>query len=451
LTAKSLAFSVKTVTVFRDSAHRAGELAGHDSLSPDRLRELNDQLMLHHVRFAITHTAFYPAFYRKAGIELGDVTSAEVLRELPIVTKEHIRARGDDFLSTEANDRTARRVATGGSTGEPLVMKRDTRVNARAYEWRLQRWWGLQPYVDTAIVYRFFRTERETLKQKAVWWPSRRFQLDAFDMNPESMRSFLTEYQRVQPGFLIGYVGGVLELARFAARENLSLPGSPVIATTAAPVTWQQREEIEAVFGGRVYDHYRCAELNWIAGECRHRKGMHVFEDLKRVEIVDDAGAAVPAGMPGEVVVTDFTNRVFPLIRYQLGDVSAFQTAPCECGMPYRLIDNVGGRVSDSAILPNGEVIAGEALAQTFSKVAEAVRQFQIHQHADYSITVRVIPRTSPDDPRILQAVAAVRRAVRKAVPVELEVVDTLPHEGGKIRYIMSDVKHMKTDPQDPR
>lgn len=436
---QSIAFSLKTATVFRSSIKQARELISHDSWSDEQLRDHNDHMMLRQIRFALEHTEFYTPFYREAGIELGDITSPAVFTHLPIVTKEHIREHGAKFLSDEATPKNALRVATGGSTGEPLVMKRDARANPRSYEWRLLDWWGLPPYVDTAIVYRFFRSRSGTLKQKVLWWPSKRFQLDAFSMTPEAMSEFIAAYRRIQPGLLLGYVGGVLELARFVAREGISLPGSPVIATTAAPISSGQREEIEAAFNGTVYDHYRCGELNWIAGECAQRDGLHVFEDLKRLDLVDGNHQSVADGQPGRVVLTDFTNRVFPLVRYQLGDITSIRTAACPCGMPYRRIDKVQGRVSDALILPNGEVIAGEGLTGTFSKVAEAVKQFQIIQRADHSIVVRVIPREDRDDPRIPVAVSAVRRAVNDAVPVSLEVVESIPHVGGKTRFIVNE------------
>lgn len=437
---RRVSFAVKTATVFRSSKSTLDALVRHDATSPEVVRAYNEQAMLGQVRFAWEHTAFYPRFYKEHGIERGDLERPETLHALPLVTKAHVRERGADFMSDECTPKTSGRVATGGSTGEPLVMKRDTRLDARAYEWRLMRWWGLEPYVDTAIVYRFFRSSRGTRKQAAVWWPSRRFQLDAFDMNRAAMDAFLKHYIAVRPAFVIGYTGGVLELARHALAQGLTLPGSPVIATTAAPLLWPQREEIEAGFGGRAYDHYRSAELNWIAGECRHRDGLHVFEDLKRVEVVDGAGNKVSDGTSGELVVTDLTNRVFPLIRYRVGDISTRMSEPCACGLPYGRIKSVGGRVTDAIVLPGGEVIAGEALAQTFSRVAEAVRQFQVHQLADRAIVVKVIPAGDPDDERIAQAVAAVRRVVRDSVPVALEIVDSIPHDGGKIRYVRSDV-----------
>ncbi len=52
--------------------------------------------------------------------------------------------------------------------------------------------------------------------------------------------------------------------------------------------------------------------MPWIAGECAEQSGMHVFWDVRRVEILDDDDRPVPDGQEGNVVVTDLTNRVFP-------------------------------------------------------------------------------------------------------------------------------------------
>ena len=67
-------------------------------------------------------------------------------------------------------------------------------------------------------------------------------------------------------------------------------------------------------------DEYRGSETLWMAGECRLQTGLHVFADARKIEVVDDEGRSLPAGEVGDIVVTDLANRVFPIVRYRLGD-----------------------------------------------------------------------------------------------------------------------------------
>ena len=81
------------------------------------------------------------------------------------------------------------------------------------------------------------------------------------------------------------------------------------------------REEYEAR-GIRVSQCYATADLGVIAYESEAREGMIVNEDYI-VEIVrPGTGEPVADGEVGELVVTAF-NRVYPLIRFGTGDLSA--------------------------------------------------------------------------------------------------------------------------------
>lgn len=202
-----------------------------------------------------------------------------------------------------------------------------------------------------------------------------------------------------------------------------------------------QRAEIEAAFRAPVYDHYRCAGVPWMAGECAEREGLHAFSDVRKLEVVDALDQPVDPGTSGEVVVTDLTNRVFPLVRYRLGDRTSPISGPWRCGMTLPRIKPVSGRLTEAAYLPGGRVVAGEALAQVFSKVPEAVRQFQIHQLEDYSLKVLCIPSTAPDAAHSIgRVVEQLREMVNDEVPVHLQIVEDIAHDGGQIRYIRSDI-----------
>jgi phenylacetate-CoA ligase len=439
---KRAVFNAKKALFLRSSHTMYRQLLRNERLAPDQVIANQAERAISHARFAMGSTRFYRDFYRDAGFRLEDLNDPSVFTDLPVVEKSHVRERFADFRSTEATERNSRVSTTGGSTGEPLKILRDLRTPTRTLEWRLFTWWGVDPSDDVAIVYRQLRTAKAKNVHDLQWWPSRRFQLDAFQMNDARIASFFAQWDRIRPALLIGYVGGVVELAAQLERSGREINPPRAVAVTAAPVTPAQRHTIEAAFAAPVYDHYRSAEVPWIAGECAAHQGLHTFADVRVVEVLDESDRPVAPGVMGEVVATDLTNRVFPLVRYRLGDRTSPLAGECPCGVTLPRIQPVAGRVSDLVRLPDGQVVPGESLTQTFRSAVDAVRQFQIHQSADFSITVRCVPSSGQaTNGTIEDAVAKVRGIVMDKVPVRLEIVDSIAHVGGKIRYITSDVE----------
>ena len=204
-------------------------------------------------------------------------------------------------------------------------------------------------------------------------------------------------------------------------------------------MTSGQKRFLGEVFGAPIYDHYQCIEVPMIAGECSRSNGLHVFADSRLVEILDREGRPVGPGQTGEVVITDFRNRVFPLIRYRLGDLARWKREPCACGVTFPMLEPVCGRISDALRFPSGLVMAGEGMNALFHPWPEAVRQFQLRQEEDYSLTLRCVRGTDPNADAIMRQVAERLSAmVRGEVPVRLQVVDTIQHDRGKARTIVS-------------
>ena len=437
----TIAFAFKKATVLRDSASAERDFHRDESLPYAELNELQNQRAIDHARFAFEHTAFYREFYRSAGFTSADLRDPAAFIELPVVDKTMVRERNSEFISDEANASTSATSTTGGSTGEPLKLLRDVRFQARALEWRLFRWWGIEPQANIATITRHVKSRGQSRRHAIQWWPSRRFQLDAFDMNRSSVQHFLKQWDRIKPDLMIGYVGAVAEVARIIETECMQISPPKAIAVTAAPLTPAQRDLIQSVFRAPVYDHYRSAEVPWIAGECLEQSGLHVFNDVRKLELLDSDGKPAPDETIGDVVVSDLTNRVFPLIRYRLGDRTAYMSEKCSCGVTFPRIRPVSGRTSDVLHLPNGQSVAGEGLAQIFSSTPDAVRQFQIRQAADYSITIKCVMGSSPDATRDIQsALIRFREIVHDSVSVQLDLVDSIPHDGGKTRYLVSEV-----------
>lgn len=435
---REAAFRVKTAVAGRASLDTHEEFRAVDALSPDRIAALNEERSAAHARFAFAQSPFYRDLYSAHGFDADDLRDPAAFGELPIVDKAMLRENFDRIRTDEATPRTSAVSKTGGSTGMPLHLLRDLRFPARALEWRLFDWWGVTPWDDRGIVTRHVLTGSARLRHDLGWLPSRRVQLDAFQITDESVLAFARAWNRVRPPFLIGYGGGVLDAVRRLARLGVTLVPPRAVAVTAAPLTPGTRAEIEAAFGAPCYDHYRSAEIPWMAGECAQQSGLHVFADVRRIEIVDDDDGEVPTGQEGEVVVTDLTNRVFPVVRYRLGDISAYLPDVCACGRGLPRLGPISGRSSDAVRLPDGTTIAG-ALGHIFDDAPLSIRQFEIVQAEDYSVTLRCIPSSGPDAQAGIDGAAArLRTATKGLVPVTVERVDSIAQVGGKMRFIRS-------------
>jgi phenylacetate-CoA ligase len=417
-------------------------LAEGERLDAERLRSLQQARAAAIVRFAMAHTAYYRERYAKAGIDPRDLAHPQAFESLPVLERADVREHFERIRSDEATPANVQRAVTGGTTGEPLRVLRDNRANHRTLGWRLHRWWGVEPSDNKAVIWRDAATDFwKTLRHDALWWPTRSVQMDANRIDARTTARFLDGWERVRPALLTGYVGAVIALAEFVKQSGRAIPPPKAVGLTSAPVTPGQKQFLREVFGAPAYDHYQCVESPMLAGECARSDGLHVFADSRLVEILDADGRAVGPGETGNVVITDFRNRVFPLIRYRLGDLARWKEGSCPCGVTFPLLEPIRGRTTDVLRLPSGAVVAGVGMCAIFHPWPEAVRQFQLRQEADYSLTLQCVRGRDPNADGIMRLVAdRLRARMGGEVPVRLEVVDVIHHDRGKQHFIVSKV-----------
>ena len=413
-----------------------------EALPPDEVEAESWRLTRALVAYAYRHVPFYRQRFDQLGLQPEDLRERADFQKIPVLTKQDIRDHRLDLFSDEARfPHDFNTVTTGGSTGEPLTVYHDKRAPRAALLWRMLSWWELGPDSDWASVYRETRTSwRLRLREGLINWPGRRLLLDASHLTEEAMREFLRDFNRLQPPLLHGYVGGVDRLAEFVLSQNRVVHAPRAIWLTSSPFTRVQAQRIESAFHAPVFDQYGCCEVFYLAAECPAHAGLHMFQDRRRIEFLDETGRACPAGVYGAVTITDLDSRLFPLIRYANGDRGRALAARCSCGRGLPLMDKVQGRISDRVLLPGGGAISGEFLTTIFDETPDAVRQFQVHQSADYNLTIRVIP--NPGFAGLDARLEAVRRKLAAlagpGVAVRVESVRDIPQERGKLRFVSS-------------
>lgn len=435
---KKASFATKSRVLAPQSFAALNRLRASDSLPPERVRELRDQRSSEIARFTYENSHFYKDFYADHGFSRVDLGDPESFYALPFLTKDHIRENFDDIKTALANSKTARPSVSSGSTGHPLTVLSDVSAPVRAYEWRAMEWWGVEPWQNTATIDRNSRRGLRKFQQQLLYWPTKRILFDALNLDDAALERFLAEWIKTKPEYVVGFIG-VSTVGKLLAERSEPKHSLTAIAVTAGPLFEGHRHDMQLAFGAPVYNHYRSTESNWLAAECKEQNGLHCFDDIKNLEIIDPQGSPVKGTEKGETVFTDFEKRVFPLVRYRLGDRTSNIEGGCPCGRPFRRVTTIEGRIVDNLVFPSGRVLTGD-IFDYFEGCAAYIRRYSIYQGSDYAVQVSLRLTEHPDALRVAEErVGKLRVRVGGEAPVTLRVVDQIDVVHGKFRPIVSD------------
>lgn len=417
------------------------ELLSHEQMSVDELDALNWQRRREIVHFVFNNNAFYRQKYTDVGFEAGDLKEPADFERLPVLEKQEIRENIYDMVSSGYDADFLPSSTTGGSTGVPLKTYCDPAAPSSEISWRTLNWWRTDISENSAYLYRAIPNPRLQLLQRIFLWPTKRNWMAAQDMDEAAMEKFYRQLSKSKPSYLIGYVGAIDIFAGFLEKHRYQLDSVKAIWTTSAPLPEGKRVYLQSIFNAPALTQYGSCEFYWIAAECLKQNGMHVASDIRHVDVVD-GDMPVEAEEFGDLLVTDLCNRAFPLIRYRLGDRGRLLEQSCSCGLPFRLMDYVKGRISDKIHLPDGGAIPGEYWTTIFDDHTDCVKSFQVHQSADYSITVYYeTHRQEACDKAIVSVRSKLSAKLGALVPLKFIPKNIDVNDNGKTRFVVSEIQ----------
>jgi phenylacetate-CoA ligase len=437
---KSIYF-IKYCLMKPDSFRRYLDVTKAQFYPVDQLQELSWLRTRALVRHVYEHVPFYRARFDGIGLSPDDVRTIDDFQKIPLLTRQDVRANRDSLVAEGIKPGMLNTVTTGGSTGVPLTVFHPRKVSRAALLWRMLSWWGLSPGASIATMYRSSGDTKVRLKNKLIRWPAPLIQLNASSYTSQDIEVFLDQVNRMKPDVIHGYVGAVDDVAAYILDRGIKVASPRAVWVTSAPLSAVQEARIQRAFGAPVCDQYGSCEVYYMAAECPAKEGLHLFEDVQRMEFLGEDGLPVPDGERGNIAVTDLDNYAFPLIRYLNGDVGRRLTKPCSCGRSLSLMDKVGGRISDVLVLPSGRKINGEYLTTIFDDHPEVVQRFQVYQSPTGAIEIRVeCPVCSEINLSILESVRArIADNTGREVPVTVKIVERIQADRGKLRFVVSD------------
>lgn len=414
-----------------------------DSL--DDIRERQLRALAERLASAVEHHPFYRESLQNLPSSLSWVHVNEVFRSLPFLTKTDLQESAQQLVSSSSVGRVHRKT-TGGSTGQPVTVTKDSRAIAaeRASSWLGYGWFGIEVGDRGA---RFWgspaepgpRRRRFDLADRAM----NRIRLSAFGIDDDKLDSYWLQCLKFQPKYFYGYVSMLETFARhLMARDHdgtsLNLK---CIITTSEVLGASQRRLLEETFNCPVQNEYGCGEVGPIAYECE-AGSMHEMAESVFVEIIRSDGTEASAGEIGEVVVTDLCNRAMPLIRYCIEDY-AVRGQACSCGRGLPVIQEIQGREYDFVRTPDGRSYHGEFFMYAIEDLRDEgydIKRFRVIQESPTMLSVEV-QTTDNRVPESLRAKLASELAGLTVDVVMLEVLE--PSTSGKLRIIENRVDNL--------
>ncbi|SFL44949.1 Phenylacetate-coenzyme A ligase PaaK, adenylate-forming domain family [Halogranum rubrum] len=364
--------------------------------------------------FARRQSRFYKQHY-------ADVPEGSDLTQYPPVTKSMLMEHFDDVVTDTAitkaeidafvadETKVGERYlgmypvwTTSGTTGEPGIFVQDetawTISDVLGDRWVVPAMVGISPL--SKLVTQNLRIALiavsgghfagaaglEMMRRESVYG-ARRLRLFSPKSPIDDLISALNQYQ---PAILEGYSTVFVELAR--GQQDGRLDISPaLVLPTAEPISETQKQMLRDSFDCVVRELYGATEFVPIAVECEHGN-LHANIDWVVVEPVDENYQPIERGTPSDtVLITNLSNRVQPLVRYDLGDSITMYEERCPCGSAFPIME-VGGRQGDVLQFETDEGEAVPIFPLALSSVVEevpGVHRTQIIRTAPTTLQVR--------------------------------------------------------------
>lgn len=362
----------------------------------------------------------------------------KALHEFPILEKEQLLAHMDQIRTIEEREGIVS--LTGGTTGASMKVI--------YHPEDMQERFALKDYFRSRYGYKLGRKvawfsgksllRPADLKSGRVWRDDHinkiRF-FSTFHIGAANFDAYWRALQDFQPDYIVGFPSSVLDLCALAQERGLRYQGKvDTFFPTAETVLPIHRTLIPQVLGCRVVDQYAASEGAPFILECPEGS-LHIHPLTGVFEVVDEA---MQPAREGEILVTSFTTRGTPLIRYRIGD--RIRLAPegyrCPCGSCFPVVEQIDGRTADFIWSPeNGKVNLGNL--SNCTKDAEGIICFQVIQEAPDAIDVAIMANERFTQQQRANFLDALAQRLGPSLRINIKVVDQIQREAsGKFRIV---------------
>jgi phenylacetate-CoA ligase len=406
-----------------------------ETMPTDEIRQLQFERLRYQINRAYAISPLVRELWDNAGLTPGDIKSLkDFTKRVPTIDKEMVRQyrerTGDPFggMSILPPEGRCWINSSSGTTGAPTflpITDRDIETFAESY---CRYFWacGVRPG-DTILIAitMFLRGSRP------LYIACEKMGLKAILTDMLDAPRIVHAIRYLKPKFMI-YLTPPLQQG---IRDELVLLGFDPPQTFASmkslifagdKLTPKARRIINEEWGCEAFELSGTADLNYFFVECEFHDGLHGWDDMFFLEIVDPkTDQPVGPGERGEFIFTSLLDESLAFIRWRSEDIGYVSTEPCPCGRTHPRTYFLG-RVGYEVSIKGKSLFPGEIheCLEAFPETDHGL--FQIIKYAPMMDTLRLKiglrPNQSGDHDAIKRKVGA-GLAKRFALAVDMEFV----------------------------
>ncbi|EAW30014.1 Coenzyme F390 synthetase [marine gamma proteobacterium HTCC2143] len=390
------------------------------------------------VGYARDNTTHFYRLCDELGLNYAFINSLDDIRRLPVLRRHEITQNHNDFIAHSVSEKQRYAVHTTGTTGSPLKVTCDSDARQKNYAFFDQYLDSIGIDSDSRHIIIGGRILMPPDSNKPPFWRYSVFQksllMSSYHLSDQYIAFYVEKIADFKPTYIESYPSSIYRIAQFMNERDICVPCKAII-TSAETLLREQRSAIEHAFSCPIFDQYGCAEMSVFSAQCK-KGAYHVRPDYGLLEILDDNDEPLPRGEKGNVVCTSFINRAMPLIRYNLGDISAFGPH-CDCGLNTPTLIGIEGRKDDVIYTADRKAVG--RLSPVLKGLPVVAVQYIQNQVGFLQVLIE--PACEFGEKSLSDIDVSLRSRIGEKMQVEYKIVDTIPRgRGGKLKSVISTI-----------
>ncbi len=375
------------------------------------------------VRKLLDYAREHCAFYANAG---------ESLVDFPVMKKTDYVDHREELLSDEYAMRVEElsRLTTSGSTGVPFFVYADREKMEHVYSNMLTVFElnGFRLGMRRAEFRVWIEGKNVISKKKS--FVNNLMMYDISNMGDEALAGICQRLKKEKIQAIVAYSSALTALVGYIQKNNVDISKWSVefIFSMGEALPKATEEAIREVFGFPPVLSYGNNENGFIAANLQGVDRYIVDLFNYKIEILKlDSDEPVEEGELGRIVVTDYYNKAFPMIRYDTGDTGKYIEVIDERGRKHGYFTEIYGRRGSLLFNTKGEPLSIHCFMNVLIDLESTVRQAKCIQWERTRYEILVNGEEGKVDEESL--VASYRRYLGDDAEITVTYVDEIPNQ----------------------